>query len=60
MGERTAARLRTYRQNLIIQGSFWIAAVLVGVIGVYFAKLIEWVQEIYYSTLSGIRMRCWY
>lgn len=41
--------MKTYRENLIIQASFWTAAVLVGVVGVYFTKLIAWVQEIYYS-----------
>jgi H+/Cl- antiporter ClcA len=36
--------IRTYRDRLLVQGSFWFAAIATGVAAVLFAKLITWVQ----------------
>jgi H+/Cl- antiporter ClcA len=46
--ENTQAKLG-YRASLLLQASFWIAAIAVGVIGVYFTKLVEIIQGIYTS-----------
>jgi H+/Cl- antiporter ClcA len=44
---------RNYRAGLLVQLSFWSAAVAVGVVGVYFAKLVGLIQDIYSSAFQA-------